>query len=77
MRKIIFLASLALGVALLTVAPAQAEVGCGCVKLGASPVCVASINDCMAKIGGVCLTPCDYHPPKKMAMKHHKTKKKM
>ena len=76
MRKMLVVAGFALGTALLSGVSAQAEVGCGCVKLGASPVCVASINDCMANVGGLCLAPCDYRPPKKMAMKH-KAKKKM
>ena len=77
MRKILVVAGFALGAALLSGAPAQAEVGCGCVKLGSSPMCVASVNECLSKVGGLCLTPCDYQPPKKTAMKHHKTKKKM
>lgn len=77
MRKMLIVAGLALGAALLTGVPAWADVGCGCVKLGSNPMCVASVSECMSKVGGLCLTPCDYHPPKKMAMKHKSKKKKM
>jgi len=75
MRKLLLVSGLLLGGALLTSGPASAEVGCGCVKLGAAPVCVSSIAAC-ARMGGLCLVPCDYKAPKKM-VKRHWVKKKM
>ena len=72
MHKIILLAGLLFGAALVTGSPARADLGCGCVKLGANPVCTATINDCVTKVGGLCLAPCVYEPPKMMK----KTKKK-
>ena len=76
MRKIVILAGLLAGAALLftTGTPAKAWVGCACVKLGAAPVCVPGPVECTAA-GGVCLAPCDYVAPKK-AVKHHKKKTK-
>jgi len=70
MRKIIIvLAGLLFGAALLTGTSAKADIGCGCVKLGSNPMCTATIDECMSKVGGLCLAPCDYQPPK---MKKHK-----
>jgi len=75
MRKLLVVAGLLLGAALVTGTPAKADVGCGCVKLGANPVCTATVEQCMSKVGGLCLAPCDYQPPpKKMAMRHKKKK---
>jgi hypothetical protein len=73
MRKIVTVAGLLAGAALLftTGTPAKAWVGCECVKLGAPAVCVKGVVECSAK-GGVCLAPCDYVAPKKV--KHHKKK---
>ena len=75
MQKILVLAVLVTAAALLSGAPANAEVGCGCVKLGAPATCTATINECMNKVGGLCLAPCDYVPPKKTAMAKHKKAK--
>ena len=75
MRNILVLAGLAVAAALVTGTPAKAELGCGCIKLGAPMTCTATIGDCMTKVGGACLLPCDYVAPKKMSMK--KSKKKM
>jgi hypothetical protein len=72
MRKMVILAGLLMGAALLTVSPAKADVGCQCVKLGAPSICTAGVNECF-KYGGVCLAPCDYKPAKHM--RHHKHKK--
>jgi len=78
MRKFLLLAGLLLGAALLSGAPARAEamLGCSCVKLGAAPVCTATVLDCNFQVGGVCVAPCAYEPPKKVA-KHKGKKKKM
>lgn len=75
MRKIVILAGLLAGAALFaTGTPAKAWVGCECVKLGAAPVCMPGVAECLAS-GGVCLAPCDYAAPKKV-VKHHKKKMK-
>jgi len=71
MRKSIVVAALLLGVALVVGSPARADVGCGCVKLGQNPMCTATVEECVGKIGGLCLAPCDYQAPK-MAKKHKK-----
>jgi hypothetical protein len=73
MRKTVIVAGLLAGAAFLftTGTPAQAWVGCECVKLGAPAVCVKGPVECSAS-GGVCLAPCDYVAPKKV--KHHKKK---
>ncbi len=73
MRNFFFLTVLLTGVALFTGTPAKADVGCGCVKLGSPSVCTATVADCNIKVGGICLAPCDYQPPKKAKM--HKKKK--
>ena len=77
MRKLVLMAGLLLGAACLPGTPAQAEamVGCSCVKLGAAPVCAATVLECNFQVGGVCVAPCTYEPPKKMA-KHKRGKKK-
>jgi hypothetical protein len=72
MRKIVIVAGLLMGAALLTGTPAKADVGCQCVKLGAPSICTAGVNECF-KYGGVCLAPCDYKP--KMTVRHGKKKK--
>ena len=73
MRKLLLVSGLLLGGALLTGTPASADVGCSCVKLGQSPVCVASIDACVSGMGGLCAAPCDYKAPKVKK----KAKKKM
>jgi len=73
MRKLLVLSVLLTGVALFTGTPAKADVGCGCVKIGSPFVCSATVADCNQKVGGLCLAPCDYQPPKAKA---HKKKKK-
>ncbi len=74
MRNILVIAGLAVATALAASAPAKAELGCGCVRLGSPFVCTATIGECLTKVGGLCALPCDYTPPKKMAMKKHKKK---
>ena len=75
MRKLLLVTGLLLSGALLTGGPASAaQLGCECVKLGASPVCVASISQCVSGIGGLCVAPCDYTPPK-MVKRHYKPRK--
>ncbi len=75
MRKLVLLAGLLATAALVPGAPAKAEamLGCECVKLGAPAVCTATVLDCNVKVGGVCLAPCTYEPPK--AVKKHGKKK--
>jgi hypothetical protein len=63
MRKIVILAGLLLGAALLTGSSANAAVGCMCGKFGAPLMCTATINDCF-KSGGVCIAPCILEEPK-------------
>ena len=77
MRKLILLAGLLIAAAIVPGAPARAEamLGCSCVKIGANPVCTATILECNTKVGGICLAPCSYEPPKKAA-KHKRGKKK-
>ena len=80
MRKVVLMAGLLLGAALLSGAPARAEamLGCSCVKLGANPVCTATVLECNVNVGGVCVAPCTYEPPKKKMARHkHHKKKKM
>ena len=73
MRNIVILAGLLFGAALFMGAPAKADVGCACVKLGSPAVCTASVTDCNLKVGGVCLAPCDYQPKKAKTSKKKKT----
>lgn len=75
MRKFLIVAGLLASAALFTAGastPANAWVGCTCVKLGAPAVCMKGPVECGAA-GGVCLAPCDYVAPKKV--KHHKKAK--
>jgi hypothetical protein len=75
MRKIFILAGLLSGIAIFSGAPAKADVGCGCVRLGSPAVCTATVAECNVKVGGLCLAPCDYQPPKKARhSKKHKNK---
>jgi hypothetical protein len=74
MRKILVLAGLVVAAALVTGTPANAYLSCGCIKLGApNMTCTATIEQCLTKVGGLCLAPCDYTPPK-MSMRKHKKK---
>jgi len=80
MRRLLLVSGLLLGGALLASSQASAgQVGCACVKvgskLGSAPVCVASIEACAEAPGGLCVSPCDYTPPK--AAKKSKKKNKM
>jgi hypothetical protein len=59
------------GAALFAGSPAEAAVGCQCVKLGAPSICVANVCACY-KYGGLCLKPCDHKP--KMSVRKHKKK---
>jgi hypothetical protein len=70
MRKIIVLAGLLLGGAMLTGTPAKADIGCECAKLGGPAMCVATVIECNTKVGGVCVAPCVMESPK--AMRHHR-----
>ncbi len=74
MRKLVILAALPLLAVLGPSAPASAEIGCQCVKLGAPSVCTATVSECNVKVGGLCLAPCAYQPPK--VVKRHAPKKK-
>jgi hypothetical protein len=77
MRKLVVLAGLLLAATLVPGAPARAEIGCQCVKLGVSSACVANMLECNTKVGGLCVAPCAYTPaPPKMVMKKHKVAKK-
>jgi len=73
MRKIVIVAGLLLGAALLSGSPANAAVGCLCGKIGAPAVCTATVTDCNFKNGGVCVAPCIMEEPK---VRKHKRKKK-
>ena len=74
MRNIVLLAGLAMAAALFSGTPAKAYLSCGCIKFGApNMTCTATVEQCMTKVGGLCLVPCDYTPPK-MSMRKHKKK---
>ena len=79
MRKIVIVAMLVMGGALLTGSPAKAELGCLCVKFGSPTVCSPGINVCSIQGGGACVLPCDYQAPKmgKKAKVKMSKKKKM
>ena len=81
MRKIVILAGLLIGAALLTGTPAKAELGCTCVKLGTPVACTSGPAECTFKNGGLCVLPCKYEPPKMskrhVGKKHMGKKKKM
>jgi hypothetical protein len=74
MRKILIVAGLLMGGALLAGTPAKAEVGCLCGKIGAPAVCLATVTACNLKYGGVCFAPCTYEPGI-MGKRHRKHKK--
>jgi hypothetical protein len=76
MRKIVILAGLLIGAALVTGTPAEAKLGCTCVKLGAPAACVSGLAECTFKNGGLCVLPCKYEPPK-MSKRNMGKKKKM
>jgi len=77
MRKLILVAGLLCGAAILSGSPAKAEamLGCECVSLGQPAMCTATVLECNFQHGGVCVAPCTYEPPK--AVKKHHGKKKM
>jgi len=79
MRKVLLVAGLVMGGAFIGGGPASAATGCACATLTAAPVCVASIEACVSGMHGLCVAPCDYHPPKmvKKYKKHKKSTKKM
>jgi hypothetical protein len=60
MRKLLMAAGLLLTAALVPGAPAQAAVGCQCVRLGAPSTCMQSVVACNTQMGGVCVAPCTY-----------------
>jgi len=74
MRKIVILAGLLMGAAMLSGSPANAAVGCLCGKIGAPGVCMATVTDCNFRYGGVCIAPCAYDEPKmrRPHRRHHK-----
>ena len=76
MRKIVIVAGLLMGAALLTGSPANAAIGCLCGKLGAPAVCTATVTDCNFGRGGLCMAPCAYEEPKVVKKHHRKAKKK-
>ena len=78
MRKLVLLTGLLTAAMFVPGTPARAEamLGCSCVKMGAAPVCRANIAECTQQ-GGLCLAPCSYEPPKKMAKQKRGKKKKM
>ena len=73
MRKIVILAGLLMGTALLPSTPANAAIGCLCGKIGSPAVCTATVTDCNFKTGGLCIAPCAYDEPK--VRKHHRHRK--
>ena len=75
MRKLLLAAGLLASGFLLAGSPASAEVGCSCVKLGAAPVCVASVAQCNRVIGGLCLAPCSYVPPRSAHRAVHRARR--
>lgn len=77
MRKILIVAGLLLGAALLTGTPSKAELGCTCLKLGQPLACTAGLGACVLKGGGACVLPCDYTPAPAKAVKAKRSKKKM
>jgi hypothetical protein len=77
MRKIVILAGLLMGAALFSGTPAKAYVSCECFKIGAAPVCTATVDSCLFGRGGVCLAPCNYVPPPVHHRRHSPHKKKM
>jgi len=74
MRKLVVLAGLLLAATLVPGAPARADVGCQCVKLGVSSACVATMLECNTQVGGLCVAPCAYTPAPPKMMKHHAAK---
>ncbi len=72
MRKLLLVSGLLAGGALVTGTPALAATGCACATLTHAPVCVASVDACVAGMHGLCVAPCDYHPV--MMKKHYKKK---
>ena len=75
MRRLLLISGLLLGGALIAGSPASAaQLGCGCVKLTGAPVCMATVEACVSG-GGLCLSPCEYTPPK--PAKKSKKKNKM
>jgi hypothetical protein len=76
MRIILVLGGLLLAAGFVSSTPAQAAVsiGCACVRLGTpAATCTATVLECNATVGGVCLSACDYVPPRRMG-RHHKKK---
>jgi hypothetical protein len=75
MRKLVILAGLLLAATLVPGAPARADIGCQCVKLGVSSACVANMLECNTKVGGLCVAPCAYTPAPPKAAKRHAVKR--
>lgn len=66
MRMILVLGGLLLTAGLFSSTPAQAAtLGCACARIGVPAVCTATVIECNANVGGVCLATCEYTPPKK------------
>ena len=66
MRKFFLIAGALAAFALFAGTPAEAAVGCECVKLGHAPICVSGVSECMNRVGGVCLAPCSMSEREKM-----------
>ena len=75
MRKLVMAAGLLMAAAFVPGAPAQAAVGCQCVRLGTPSVCMATVTACNTQMQGVCVAPCTYSA-KKM-VKRHAVKRRM
>jgi len=77
MRKVVVLTGLLVVAALFSTAPVKAEtlVGCVCGTANAAPVCTLTPQQCFSQHGGVCVLPCAYEVPKKVAKRHHHKKK--
>jgi hypothetical protein len=72
MRNFVIAAALLVTAALVPGAPAQAAVGCQCMKIGAPSACMPSVIACNTKMGGVCVAPCSYTESKaQKSVKRH------
>ena len=58
MRKLVIAAGLLLAAALVPGAPAQAAVGCRCVRFGTPSACMPTVTACNREMRGICIAPC-------------------
>ena len=80
MRKLVMAAGLLMAAAFVPGAPAQAAVGCQCVRFGTPSVCMATVTACNTQMQGVCVAPCTYSAKKMVkrhTMKRHAVKRRM